>query len=156
MTLLEKCELAKQKGCTYDSLTGIIYGVKGNIIKKTNLGYIILTLVLNKKCYYLRAHHFAWYMVYNNVDFEVLDHFNQIKTDNRIDNLRAVTQKSNLQNKMRTTKGYSWSKQNKKWQSKIGSNGKTIHLGYFETKEEALNEYLKAKKQYHFDFCSNF
>lgn len=155
MTLLEKCELAKQKGYTYDSSTGIVYGVKGNPIKKMCLGYIIITLVLKSKNYYLRAHHFAWYMVHNNVDFEILDHFNQIKTDNSIDNLRAVTQKANIHNKMKTTKGYSWSKQNKKWQSKIGSNGKTIHLGYFETKEEALNEYLKAKKHYHFDFFLN-
>lgn len=156
MTLLEKCQIAKQKGYTYDSLTGIVYGIRGNPIKKYLFGYIIICFRYEKKQYYLRAHHFAWFMCYGNVDFELLDHFNQKKDDNRIENLRKANNKLNHQNKLKTTKGYSWAVSNNKWQAKIGVNGKTIHIGYFDTKEEALEAYLNSKKMYHTDYCTNF
>jgi group I intron endonuclease len=46
-------------------------------------------------------------------------------------------------------KGYSWHKLHKKWIAKIVSNKKTIHLGSFDTPEEAAEAYQKAKLIYH-------
>ena len=141
MTRLEKCELLKSKGYFYNPDTGKIYGSLGKeLISKDKDGYIKLR-------YNLRSHHFAWYWVYGNSDFKLLDHINQIKDDNRICNLRIVTQQ---QNKYNTEyKGYSWDKKNNKWQSVIRINGKQTHLGRFNTEEEARNTYLTAKTKYH-------
>jgi hypothetical protein len=142
MTRLEKAELLKFKGYTYNSKTGKIFGVKGkHITSKNKDGYVMLSAVN------LLGHHFAWYMTYGNVDFIMLDHINRDKKDNRISNLRISTNSENQFNKK--SKGYSWNKNSKKWKSYIGVNNKLIHLGYFKTKKEARESYLKAKKIHH-------
>jgi len=141
MTRIEKCELLKSKGYTYDPETGKIYGISGKeIIRKDNKGYILLSN-------HLKGHHFAWFMTYGNVDFEMLDHINQIKYDNRICNLRILTNQQNLFNTNK--KCYSWHNVANKWISQIGINNKSIYLGLFNTEEEARNAYLEAKKKYH-------
>ncbi len=145
MTRLEKCEFLKSKGYTYNPETGKIYGVYGKEIKrKDNNGYIIL-----KQNYIqnLFAHHFAWYMVYGNVDFDRLDHKNTNPSDNRIFNLRIVTNQENAFNT--NAKGYMWDENRKKWLSRIMFNGKNIYLGSYNTEEEARQAYLLAKEKYH-------
>jgi hypothetical protein len=147
MNRLEKCQLVKSLGYTYDLNTGKIYGVKGNEIKSTNR-YIIITG--NKKFKgNLLGHHFAWYMIYDNVDFEMLDHINGDKTDNRICNLRISNKYKNQWNRFDEIKGYSWSARDNKWKSTIKANGKSIFLGLYETEEEARQSYLLAKEKYH-------
>jgi hypothetical protein len=140
MTRLEKCELLKLKGYKYDPETGKIYGSKGKeIIRKCN-GYISLK-------YNLYGHHFAFYMIYGNVDFDELDHINRDKSDNSIRNLRIVTSQQNKFNK--THKGYYWHKHTQKWMSRIQVNGDNIYLGLFNIEKEARNAYLQAKEKYH-------
>ena len=144
MTRLEKCELLKSKGYTYDPDTGKIYSVKGNeIIGKHTNGYIHISIKYYKKQYRLLGHHFAWYMIYGNVDFIELDHINRIRFDNRISNLRIVNRLENQQNK--NGKGYYWCNDKNKWRSQITINKKKKHLGYFNTEEEAQNAYIEAK-----------
>ena len=143
MTRLEKCELAKQKGYTYDKNTGNIIGMYGKIIKKKTKGYI--TMNIDK--FYLYAHHFAWYMTYGDVEFEMLDHINRDKTDNRISNLRKANSELNNQNKI--VKGYTWDNDRKKWLASIQVSKNKIHLGYYKTEEEAKQAYLLAKQKYH-------
>ena len=46
-------------------------------------------------------------------------------------------------------KGYSKDKKNNKWVSCITVNYKQIHLGSFDTPEEARQAYVEAKKKYH-------
>ena len=41
--------------------------------------------------------------------------------------------------------GVSWHKQHKKFRATCGINGKSKHLGYFDTSEEASHAYIKAK-----------
>ena len=146
MNRLEKCEILKSKGYTYDPDTGTIFGVKGKeILSKNSDGYNCIGSRLFDGS--LLGHHFAWYMTYGNLDFEVLDHINRNRLDNRINNLRSIT---NQENKFNTkSKGISFLKERNKWISRITKNKKTIHLGYFNTEEEARNEYLKAKDKYH-------
>lgn len=142
MTRLEKCELLKSKGYVYDPETGKIYNThKKELKRKTIKGYINLS-------YDLKAHHFAWYMTYGNVDFDELDHCNRVRDDNRICNLR--TSNRNQQNQNRSeVKGYNWHKLIKKWHSQIQIDGKKKSLGYFNTEEEARLAYLEAKKIHH-------
>lgn len=77
-----------------------------------------------------------------------VDHINGIRNDNRLENLRLVTCQQNHFNRTKA-RGYSWNKQHRKWQAKIKINGKTQHLGYFDTEESAHNAYLEAKEQLH-------
>jgi hypothetical protein len=146
MTRLEKCELLKSKGFTYDKETGKIFGVRGKEVNRTDKqGYIIL--YANSSIGNVKSHHFAWFITYGNVDFEMLDHINQIKTDNRISNLRIVSHSQNMYNT--NSKGYYWHKSSNKWRSRITFEGKNIHLGYFNTEEEARQAYISAKSVYH-------
>jgi hypothetical protein len=141
MTRLEKCELLKSKGYTYDPETGKIFGVYGKeITKKDKNGYIILN-------FDVKSHHFAWYSIYGNVDFYEIDHKDRNTSNNKINNLRIANRSQ--QNENKNSKGYSWDKTRNKFQSRIVVEGKKITLGYFNTEEEARHAYLEAKKKYH-------
>jgi hypothetical protein len=148
MTRLEKCELLKDMGYTYNPETGKIYGKRKKELNAKRNGYIVIT-VTNKPYSAVYAHHYAWFWVYGDTDFEMLDHINQIKTDNRIDNLRLANSNINQQNRLKTTKGYRWHKVKKKWCSSITTNNKSKHLGCFNIEEDARDAYLQAKEKYH-------
>lgn len=157
MTLLERCELAKDKGYTYDPNTGKIMNRRGREIKtKSTTGYYILCLYLNKQKWVLKFHHYAWYSSYGNVDFNMLDHFNQDKLDNRIHNLRIANAQINQHNRLKSTKGYYFNKSKRKWRAEIMLNNKTILLGYFNTEDEARQSYLNGKEKYHHCYCDEF
>ena len=89
---------------------------------------------------------------YLNLDIDDLsqqiDHINGDKLCNHVDNLRIVPHEINMQNKIKC-KGYSWDKRANKWQATIGLNKKKIHLGYYDTPEEARSAYLAAKLIHH-------
>jgi hypothetical protein len=74
-----------------------------------------------------------------------IDHIDQNKSNNNISNFRPATQQQNSFNT--NAKGYI--KRAKKWQAQIMLDGKKIHLGCFNTKEEAHQAYLDAKEIYH-------
>ena len=71
----------------------------------------------------------------------VIDHINDIKTDNRLENLHIVTQRYNshkTQDKYSSQyKGVCWHKKNNKWQSRITINDKRKHLGYYDCELKA-------------------
>ena len=74
----------------------------------------------------------------------VVDHINNIKTDNRLENLQLIShRKNNSKDKKGTSKytGVSWYKNYNKWKSTIYINDKVVHLGYFNTEEEAYEKY---------------
>jgi hypothetical protein len=143
MMRLEKCEYLKNKGYTYDPETGNIYGLKGNLItRKDKQGYIKFGTT-RKWRYSIYGHHFAWYIIYGNVDFEMLDHINRIKDDNRISNLRISNPSQNGLNK--PAMGYCWDKERGKWRASIYLNGKYIFLGRFDNELDAKEVYENYK-----------
>ncbi len=77
-----------------------------------------------------------------------VDHRNGIRHDNRFENLRLVTHQQNQFNYTKAL-GYSWDKQNNKWQAKIKLDGRTIYLGRFVIEEDARQAYLDAKLIHH-------
>jgi hypothetical protein len=81
----------------------------------------------------------------------VIDHKNDIKTDNRVENLHIVTQRFNIC-KTRGSyssqyKGVTFDKSRNKWHSSIYLDGKTKHLGRFDCETKAGLAYLKALKE---------
>ena len=147
MTRLDKCELLKSKGYTYDLETGKVFNHKNKEIKRVaTKGYVVIR---DTKLFqgYLSAHHYAYYCVYGNVDFEMLDHINRDKTDNRIINLRISNTQKNSFNT--NAKGYYLDKATNRWRAHIQVDGKKRHLGRFHTKEKARIAYLEAKLIYH-------
>jgi len=80
------------------------------------------------------------------------DHINHNPSDNRISNLREITQQQNVQYQQLSVKntsgfkGVCWDKRDKKWRAEIMLNKKRIFLGNFDTAEEAYSAY-KNKAQ---------
>ena len=86
---------------------------------------------------YLYAHRIAWAIHTGNVDFGVIDHINGDKTNNKISNLRCVTETDSQQNrpKQKNNKsgcvGICWDKRHNKWRVQIGINGTNTRVGEF-------------------------
>lgn len=149
MTELEKCQLAKDKGYTYCPVSGEIKGVFGKVIRSTDRdGYIECIVYYATKPFYIRGHRLSWFLHYGTLPINCLDHIDGNKSNNKIDNLRDVTNQENQWNRT-TAKGYTWHKKNNKFQAAIQINGKVKHLGLFHTEQEARNAYLKGKETYH-------
>lgn len=147
MNRLEKIILAIEKGITCNPNTGEVFGLKGKVLKsKTNTGYYRIQFFHEKKREVISSHQFIWYFVNKKVAKEI-DHINNNRLDNRIENLREVTHQENTFN--RTCKGYSYNKKKKKFKSLIKNNGISYFLGYYNTENEARQAYLDAKKIYH-------
>lgn len=124
----------------------------GDIIRTTNKhGYIVLRL--DKELHF--CHRLAWLYVYGEYPKSNIDHINGNPSDNRIANLRDVSQKVNAQNIRKphcdNKTGFAGvCKDKKKFNARIYHNGKTVNLGSFSTPEEANEAYIKAKRSFHF------
>ena len=77
-----------------------------------------------------------------------IDHIDENKLNNSMNNLRVVTHSGNQRN-ISSVKGYSWKKALGKWEAQITANGKRKYLGLFDTEEAARDAYLKGKEKYH-------
>ena len=147
MTREEKIKLAIEKGFTYDEVSGKIYGVKGKEITSKVNGYIKIQIYTNEGKYELKGHQFAFYWKYKKI-VEQIDHKDGDRTNNKIDNLREVTNQQNCFNRI-TTKGYYFCKRRNNFVSKIKLNNKVKYIGSFNTEEEARQAYLDTKQKYH-------
>jgi hypothetical protein len=148
MTREERIKLAIEKGYKYNPETGNINGVRGNIITcKTPNRYLTIQITFNNKIYQIFAHQFAWYWI-NKECVVQIDHINGIKTDNRICNLRSISNQENSFNRKKA-KGYYWNKRDNKWMAQIKINAKNINLGLYNNEEDARQAYLQGKEKYH-------
>ena len=117
---------------------------------KTSNGYLVLTL---DKTYL--AHRIIWLM--QTGDFpEFVDHINHNRSDNSWENLRNSTRQENAINKSvnsNNTSGYlgvSFMPSKNKYRASITKDRKQIHLGLFDTAEEAYQARLAANAHYNF------
>lgn len=110
-------------------------------------------VVIDYKLYY--SHRIIWLWHYGEWPDGEIDHKDQNKMNNRIENLRVVSSsesKQNLRLKRNNTTGYpgvSWYKPGKKYRVHITVDMKQIFIGIFDTLEEASVAYMTAKIQYH-------
>ena len=82
-------------------------------------------------------HRLAWFFYYKEWPAGQIDHIDQNPANNRIENLRAVSNQENHRN-MKVPKdntsgaiGVSWNKKAAKWKSFIGVSGVTLYLGLY-------------------------
>ena len=120
-----------------------------------NKGYSYIQLTYNKITKYYMVHRVIY--KFYNTEWDMtytpdnqIDHYDNNKKNNNIENLRIVTHSENGQNKV-TTKGYYWAKKDKKYRAQIRANKKCYNLGTYDTAEEAREAYLIAKNKYHID-----
>lgn len=125
--------------------TGKMKILKGCISK---YGYKNILLTKNGKSKMVKAHRLVAqaYLSDYSEDLQV-DHIDGDKVNNNLSNLRMVTNQQNCFNTR--AKGYSWNKEKQKWQARIVLNGKYIHLGYYDSEDEAREAYLSAKERLH-------
>lgn len=94
-----------------------------------------------------QAHRLAWLYVYGRFPTADLDHINDNKSDNRIENLRETTRSQNMlatpkpRNNTSGYKGVSFDKSRNKWEAYCTISRKRKHLGRFDTAEQAHQAY---------------
>ena len=144
---------------TFDANQGVLIrnfdrgmGKKGDICNGVDHhGYGVIGI--DNKLY--RTHRVIWLYVHGYLPSGPLDHINQCKTDNRIENLREVSFGQNRQNipihknNKSGLRGVWMHNQTKKWCASIGHQGKNIHLGSFSSVDEAYEAYKNAASIYH-------
>lgn len=101
------------------------------------------------------GHTLAWLYVYGEW-VKHLDHKNRNKSDNRICNLRLADKSKNACNskdKSNNTSGQRGVRfYRNAWKARIKVGYEEIHLGTFDTKEQATQAYIDASRHYHKEF----
>jgi hypothetical protein len=127
----------------------------GKILSKclNKEGYELVRLYLNSKGKSISVHQLVAmaFLGHEPCAYKfVIDHIDDNKSNNRLDNLQVVTNRYNTrktQGKYSSKyKGVCWNKRASKWQSAIRINGKKKHLGLFDCELEAHHAYQKALK----------
>lgn len=79
-----------------------------------------------------------------------VDHINHDRLDNRRSNLRLATGSQNNANRRHADgkyRGVIYNRGKRKWQAYLGVRGRQLHLGYFETAEQAAAAYNDAARR---------
>lgn len=159
--MLDKLTLARLRELlSYDPATGDFFWIHDDL-RGRNPAYLPAG-GLNSRGYWrikiaphwYYAHRLAWLYIHGVWPSGPIDHINGDRLDNRIANLRDVSQTVNAQNKRKpgsrnkvgllgVCRDYGLFK------ACIKVNGKTINLGRFQTPEEAHAAYVAAKRVLH-------
>jgi hypothetical protein len=117
-------------------------------------GYSVIGL---NYCTY-HAHRLAWLYAHGEWPPGMLDHINGDRTDNRICNLRLATPATNSQNQRRARSDNKSSgvlgvsqhpTSGRRFRAKLHYKGCTLHLGMYDSPEEAHDVYVKVKRALH-------
>lgn len=119
---------------------------------RANTGYLLIRV--NRSLYL--AHRLAWMMSYGKDPGEYqVDHIDGLRDDNRIANLRLVTNAQNQQNRRKAQVtnqtgilGVGLTR-NGAYRAHIKKDGNQFHLGQFSSAESARRAYIAAKKRMH-------
>ena len=149
-------------GLYYEEATGLPWTTKNN--RHGTDGKLKRLTCKNSRGYYyvkINGEMKSWHrLIYEYFEGPIpegfqVDHINNVRTDNRIENLQLLTNKENVRCRLKQKNnisgypGVSWYKRDKKWRARININGKTKHLGLFESIEAASQAFLEAKIKYH-------
>ncbi len=92
------------------------------------------------------AHRVIWTVINDDPGDLYIDHINNDRADNRLDNLRLADTFENCQN--RSTSQGVYQRPNGRWRAAIRVRGERINLGTFTTREEARDAYVAARDTY--------
>ena len=115
-------------------------------------GYCIVVLYKGKKSHPKTIHRLVMSVFEGESDLHV-NHKDENKLNNNLDNLEYTTNRENSQHYHKTKKssskfvGVTWNKKSAKWHSQIQINGKSKHLGYFDDEQKASEAYQNALKE---------
>jgi len=120
------------------------------------IGYPIVVLSKNNKSKHKYLHRLlAEHFIANPNNLPVVDHIDNVKTNNDIDNLRWVTKRQNeiSTNKKKDTHaskytGVCFDKYWGRYKATVSENGKTKNLGTYRTEDEAHERYQKYLKEH--------
>lgn len=105
-----------------------------------------------------KVHRLVWIYHHGEIpDGMYVDHVNQDRTDDRIENLRLATHAQNVRNVNRKANkhgltGVNRSGKVRRYQARIAINKKRINLGMFDSADEAHQAYVKASLEMHGEF----
>jgi hypothetical protein len=93
-----------------------------------------------------RAARLAWLLMTGEWPVGDVDHINRTRCDDRWSNLRVATRSQNSANSGARSgkKGACWVDAKKKWKAQIRVGGKSTHIGYFSTEDDAHAAYKTA------------
>lgn len=104
-------------------------------------------------------HRLIWLYVHGEWPENLVDHWDGDGENNRLKNLRdadSVLNQANRAYQGKTKsglKGAYWHKGAQRWTSRIGVRGKYLHLGLFDTAEEAHSAYVEAAQEHHGEYA---
>jgi hypothetical protein len=137
--------LSQWKWCARENSSGALYAARTKTFKDQSG---------RRKQKTIRMHREILARKLGHDDFEQVDHIDRNSLNNLRDNLRPVTPKQNCENR-RTHKnntsgarGVCWHKRSQKWLARICHNGKQIHLGCFDFRDDAEAAAIAARKQF--------
>lgn len=123
-------------------------------LKKDKDGYNFVTLCKqNSKYKNYKVHQLVAIVFLDHIPngvINVVDHINNIKTDNRLNNLQIISNRLNQSkdqwrhNRKSLYVGVSFYTKKNKWVAKISVNNKTKHLGCFDLEIDADKAYKEA------------
>jgi len=146
----------------YDPETGVLTWknnmANNSIPAGTKAGTIYNKGYIRIKCLdrLILGHRIAWFLYYGEWPKGCIDHKSQVRTDNRIINLRDVSVLTNRKNgslQSNNTTGINGvtRQYNCKWRVRINTEGKRINLGLFDDFFEAccVRKAAELKYNYH-------
>jgi hypothetical protein len=84
----------------------------------------------------------------------MVDHINRCPVDNRDENLRPATASQNAMNRPgRGDLPKGVAREGNRYKARIGVDGKMMHLGFFDTPQEAHAAYARAVTELHSSFA---
>ena len=109
-----------------------------------------------------KAHRLAWLYHNGYLPQKQIDHINRNRRDNRIENLRLVTNSQNSMNKGRHpmnksgVKGVCWESRKKRWKAEVWKENKCHFGGYHKTIDAARIAVEKLRNELHGEYASHW